>query len=202
MSEKFIYVACFAALFGLVDTAPGVEWATNPTPPTGAMNVPVSPILSWTPGDNAIENHVYFGDSYPLAHRGIALAGSWYPGCLEYCTSYMWRIDTVDDQYNMWQGMEWTFTTSCDDPNLGTCWDPLECAGQPKGDADCDGAINFIDLGLLKSVFFSCKGDGTYDCCADFNHDECVNFIDLGLLKSNFFLSGFHPATGHTCCPP
>jgi hypothetical protein len=48
-------------------------------------------------------------------------------------------------------------------------------------DLDNDGSINFIDLGLMKSVFFSNDRD------ADLNGDGTVNFIDLGHIKSAFF---------------
>ena len=50
-------------------------------------------------------------------------------------------------------------------------------------DADLDNncAINFLDLGILKSVFFSNDAD------ADFNGDGAVNFLDLGIMKAAFF---------------
>ncbi len=48
-------------------------------------------------------------------------------------------------------------------------------------DLNNDGAINFLDLGILKSVFFSSNAD------ADLNGDGAVNFLDLGIMKSMFF---------------
>jgi len=50
-------------------------------------------------------------------------------------------------------------------------------------DADLDNncAINFLDLGILKSVFFGADPD------ADFNGDGAVNFLDLGIMKAAFF---------------
>ena len=50
-------------------------------------------------------------------------------------------------------------------------------------DADLsnDCIVNVIDLGVLKSVFFSADAD------ADLNGDGVVNVIDLGLFKSLFF---------------
>jgi hypothetical protein len=86
-----------------------------------------------------------------------------------------------------------------------TCWDIVnDCNGQMKGDANCDGGVNFIDLGLLKACIFKCSGDGSglYNCCADFNHDLCNNFIDLGIMKANIFSTGHLPATGNITCPP
>lgn len=49
------------------------------------------------------------------------------------------------------------------------------------GDLNNDDAINFADLGLMKSVFF------TDDPDADLNGDGAVNFADLGLLKAMFY---------------
>ncbi len=48
-------------------------------------------------------------------------------------------------------------------------------------DYNNDGSINFIDLGIMKSVFFS------NDANIDMNGDGSVNFIDLGIMKSMFF---------------
>jgi hypothetical protein len=78
----------------------------------------------------------------------------------------------------------------------------LECGGHDNGDVNCDGGVNFIDLGLLKVAFFSTKGMPNYNCCADFNDDDGCNFIDLGIMKANFFSSGHTPATGEQDCPP
>ena len=48
-------------------------------------------------------------------------------------------------------------------------------------DLDNNGVINFIDLGILRSVFFTADQD------ADFNGDGTVNFIDLGVMRASFF---------------
>ncbi|MEM6638755.1 MAG: endonuclease/exonuclease/phosphatase family protein [Pseudomonadota bacterium] len=48
-------------------------------------------------------------------------------------------------------------------------------------DLDNNGVVNFIDLGLLRLVFFTADAD------ADFNGDGVVNFVDLGLLRAAFF---------------
>ncbi|MEO1574838.1 MAG: endonuclease/exonuclease/phosphatase family protein, partial [Pseudomonadota bacterium] len=48
-------------------------------------------------------------------------------------------------------------------------------------DLNNDGIVNVIDLGLLRTVFF------TNDADADFNGDGVVNVIDLGILRVGFF---------------
>lgn len=48
-------------------------------------------------------------------------------------------------------------------------------------DLNNDGAVDFLDLGLFKAVFF------TDDADADLNGDGSVDFLDLGLMKSLFF---------------
>jgi hypothetical protein len=48
-------------------------------------------------------------------------------------------------------------------------------------DLDNDCAINFVDLGLMKSVFFGADAD------ADLDGNGSVNFVDLGLMKGMYF---------------
>ncbi|MEO1574431.1 MAG: hypothetical protein AAFU65_05670, partial [Pseudomonadota bacterium] len=48
-------------------------------------------------------------------------------------------------------------------------------------DLNNDGIVNVIDLGILRTVFFSNDPD------ADFNGDGVVNFVDLGIMRSRFF---------------
>ncbi len=48
-------------------------------------------------------------------------------------------------------------------------------------DLDDSGAVNFADLNIMKSRFFTADAD------ADLNGDGAVNFGDLTILKSMFF---------------
>lgn len=48
-------------------------------------------------------------------------------------------------------------------------------------DLNDDLAINAVDLGILKSRFFTADPD------ADFNGDGFVNPVDLGIMKARFF---------------
>jgi peptidoglycan/xylan/chitin deacetylase (PgdA/CDA1 family) len=50
-------------------------------------------------------------------------------------------------------------------------------------DADLDNNcfVDFVDLGMMKAVFY------TDDADADLNGDGTVNFVDLGIMKSAFF---------------
>lgn len=48
-------------------------------------------------------------------------------------------------------------------------------------DLSNDGITNVVDLGILRSRFF------TDDAAADFNGDGVVNVVDLGILRSFFF---------------
>ncbi len=59
-----------------------------------------------------------------------------------------------------------------DGDGIGNACDP---------DLNNDGVVNFVDLGILRSVFF------TPDADADFNGDGVVNFVDLGIMRSRFF---------------
>jgi hypothetical protein len=59
---------------------------------------------------------------------------------------------------------------------------------QCDGDLNNNEVVNFVDLGILKSAFFSSPGDSNWDADADLSCDgNVVNFVDLGILKSQFF---------------
>lgn len=90
--------------------------------------------------------------------------------------------------------------------NLGTnvvltCWTITECAGQPNGDATCDGAVNLGDLIALKAAFGSGAPWVGNKCCADFDHSGAVNLGDLIKLKSMFGTGGYAPSTLRQNCP-
>jgi hypothetical protein len=63
---------------------------------------------------------------------------------------------------------------------IPVCW---TFVGQPCGDSDGSGQVNFADLVALKAAWLSVKGDANYNACADFSQDESVNFADLVRLK-------------------
>lgn len=48
-------------------------------------------------------------------------------------------------------------------------------------DLNDDGMVNVVDLGLLRSAFFTTGPD------ADFNGDGVVNVVDLGMMRAAFF---------------
>ncbi|MEM6638758.1 MAG: hypothetical protein AAF610_02555 [Pseudomonadota bacterium] len=60
-------------------------------------------------------------------------------------------------------------------------------------DLNNDCVVNFIDLGELRTQFFSAGPD------ADFNGDGVVNFVDLGSLRTQFFQP---PGPGVDACVP
>ena len=62
-------------------------------------------------------------------------------------------------------------------------------------DLDNDCLVNFPDLGLLKSVFFTADPD------ADFDGNGVVNFVDLGILKARFFASPGPSGIVNACIP-
>ena len=66
-------------------------------------------------------------------------------------------------------------------------------------DLNNDNIVNFGDLGLLKSVFFSTvdpfDDEFSLEARSDLNGDGVVNFADLGILKSMFFQE-----PGPSCC--
>jgi len=58
-------------------------------------------------------------------------------------------------------------------------------------DLDNNGIVNFSDLGIMRSLFFSSDPD------ADLNGDGSVNFGDLGIMKNQFFQTPGPSALGN-----
>ena len=96
---------------------------------------------------------------------------------------------------------------------LDTCWDPAHCPGQSRGDANCDGKINVLDLNMIKRSWLrsydnpggpDCTWPNTcYNCCANFSQDHTgVNVLDLSILKDrwNWLASGLG-GDGTQACP-
>jgi hypothetical protein len=54
-------------------------------------------------------------------------------------------------------------------------------------DLNNDLIINFLDLNLIRDVFFTNPGSPNWNPDADFDGDELVNFVDLDLMRATFF---------------
>ncbi|MHC4500632.1 MAG: hypothetical protein ACYS21_16155, partial [Planctomycetota bacterium] len=100
-------------------TAPA--WATNPSPGDGATGVSVlSPVLSWDPGPEADEHHVYFSTDFnDVNERDPSVRTVWSdpcypPGVLELETTYYWAVDEVNnlEDPNVWPSLIWDFETT------------------------------------------------------------------------------------------
>ena len=71
-------------------------------------------------------------------------------------------------------------------PHLGVDYHPLMSPWFP-GDANHDGIVNAIDLGLLGMSWFKKYGEPGFDAHVDFNEDGIVNAIDYGILTKWWF---------------
>ncbi|MFH1881675.1 MAG: LamG-like jellyroll fold domain-containing protein [Planctomycetota bacterium] len=100
-------------------------WAARSNPPNGAVDVSQTPILSWSPGDQAASHQVYFGtDENAVLNaaagspedKGTKDLGSesYDPGQLDWDTTYYWRVDEVNDTNpgSPWTGDVWNFKTA------------------------------------------------------------------------------------------
>lgn len=91
-----------------------------PTPADGAVNASISPDLTWHPGQQAIQHHVYFGSSFDAVSQGAvdtdkgtrAFADvNFAPGVLDPVTTYYWRVDEILSETTVRTGQLWSFTT-------------------------------------------------------------------------------------------
>jgi len=101
-------------------TTPGAAGA--PQPANKAVDVAHSPLLTWTPAENANSHDVYFGTDAEAVekattaspeYKGTKTSGSesYAPGQLDWDTSYSWRVDAVYSG-DIVKGLVWSFTTA------------------------------------------------------------------------------------------
>ena len=71
---------------------------------------------------------------------------------------------------------------------------PTQCDSNGDGygnacDADLDGSgvINFVDLAIMRTAFFTSPGDPAWNPDADLDCNGAVSFPDLGIMKASFF---------------
>lgn len=102
-------------------TTPGAAGSLQPA--NGAVDVPQTQILVWTPATTAASHEVYFGtdrDAVKNAtpalpeYKGSRALGaeSYDPGPLAWHSTYYWRIDAVYGTGNTIKGLVWSFTTA------------------------------------------------------------------------------------------
>ena len=104
-------------------TTPGATG--NSQPANGAVNVQHTQILRWTPAEQAVSHHVYFGmdkdavknattDSPEYKGDRPLNSESYDPGKLAWLTTYYWRVDAVyaANPNNPVKGLVWSFTTA------------------------------------------------------------------------------------------
>jgi len=85
--------------------------AWRPSPVNGAKSIGTSVVLSWTAGDGATTNDVYFGTALiPDVNefKGTQTAASYNPGTLSPTGTYYWRIDERSPA-GVTRGYRWMF---------------------------------------------------------------------------------------------
>jgi hypothetical protein len=102
-------------------------WSHDPRPANGATDVEdMTPTLSWTRGDKAVQHDVYFSDKFDDVNKANSLdtpgPTNVYRGRQDPCTydittelkwnqTYYWRIDEVNNNDPcVWPGAVWSFT--------------------------------------------------------------------------------------------
>jgi hypothetical protein len=92
--------------------------AYHPGPADKATDAPLSPVLTWLPGQGAVKHRLYFGDSADAVLQGAAGTDkgeltdpTLAAGALESLTTYYWRVDETVTGGTVRTGAVWTFTT-------------------------------------------------------------------------------------------
>ena len=97
--------------------------AYDPSPADRATDQQPTVVLSWMPGDDAVQHNVYLGnDAQAVADAKMSkeidifrgtqdLGNESYSAAMELETTYYWRIDEVNADGSVTKGRIWSFTT-------------------------------------------------------------------------------------------
>ena len=143
-----------------VDTNNNPSIPNTPTPEDGAVNTPLSVVLTWNcsdpDGDNLVYD-VYFGqDPNPGLVSSDQANASYSVSSLSYSTTYYWKITAKDGNGGETEGPVWSFTTKSNSaPVVDLSVSPLQTyvgqtvfatitATDPDGDT-LEGTIDWMD---------------------------------------------------------
>ncbi len=141
-------------------TTPGA--AGNPQPASGAVDIQLSPTLTWTPAAKAASHDLYFGaDKEAVRNAATASAEykgnkalgseSFQPGKLGWHSTWYWRVDAVYNTGTV-KGLVWDFTVAdfllVDDFESYNDIDPPDPAGNRIFESWIDG-FGTTDNGAL-----------------------------------------------------
>jgi hypothetical protein len=133
--------------------------AREPNPQSGAKDVDLDVVLSWTAGREAVEHRVFISNDMKAVIAGIApvetvTEARYDPQPLDLGRTYYWRVDEVNDSEtpDTWEGEVWNFATR----------DFLTVDDFEKYDAEDQIWWNWVDgLGYLKPDTPPHPGNGT-----------------------------------------
>ncbi len=160
-------------LMGNTNKAEILNFPSGPIPADGAIHEATWVSLGWTPGELAVSQDVYLGESFdevsdatvdsPVyrGNQGTAslitgFVGFPYPDGLAPGTTYYWRVDQVNEseQDSPWKGPVWSFTVP---PK--TAYDPSLPDGTLYVTTDVELSWTPGLGGLLHTVYFGDDSD-------------------------------------------
>lgn len=149
----------------------GMPLARRPNPADGALYEQTWASLTWTPGDWAVSNDLYFGIAFADVNEGaegtfagntataqqvVGFPGFPAPEGLRPGVTYYWRVDGINDANDQspWKGDVWSFRIP---PK--TAYDPVPADGGTFADPSVDLSWAAGLRGMMGAVYFGTDVD-------------------------------------------
>ena len=159
--------------------------STNPGPNNTAIDVELSPTLTWSAVAGADSYDVYFGTTAPGSFQGNQTGTEFVPGVLSPHTVYYWRVDTVN-AYGTTIGTVWSFTTGSGTTTV-LFSDDFEDANLDGWTTSGDAATGLAEDGsgvycarLRKSASITVTVDTTALASVELSYERRVRKYDSG----------------------
>ena len=180
------------------------EFAADPQPADGALDIPRDVALNWSAGNVAVTHDVYFGTTFGDVNDAAATnpqgvlasqgqdASLFDPGRLAFGQTYYWRVDEVNGapDFTVYEGDVWNFTTesfSLPLANITATASGSFGASGPENTINGSGLVDELHGNISADMWISAGIPATIE----YGFDRAYKLHELWIWNSNQTIEPF-----------